>query len=92
MFYTDNSLSIGRTPLIKLNRVTEGAHATIPFSWDEATQTLTIGDRAGTFPGMLETRTFRVVFVGENHGVGDGPTEHVDKIVRYSGTKTTVAP
>src|ERR1700733_3560334 len=29
MFYKDNSLSIGRTPLVKLNRVTEGAHATV---------------------------------------------------------------
>ncbi len=27
--YADNSLSIGRTPLIKLNRVTEGAKATV---------------------------------------------------------------
>src|SRR5579863_6560798 len=29
MIYTDNSFSIGRTPLIKLNRVTGGAHATV---------------------------------------------------------------
>ena len=29
MIYTDNSFSIGRTPLIKLNRVTDGAHATV---------------------------------------------------------------
>lgn len=29
MFYQDNSFSIGRTPLVKLNRVTEGAHATV---------------------------------------------------------------
>jgi cysteine synthase A len=29
MFYNDNSLSIGRTPLVKLNRVTDGAPATI---------------------------------------------------------------
>src|SRR6201993_1242865 len=28
-FYADNSLSIGRTPLIKLNRVTDGAKATV---------------------------------------------------------------
>jgi alpha-D-xyloside xylohydrolase len=70
----------------------KGAHATIPFSWDEATQTLTIGDRTGTFPGMLETRTFRVVFVGVNHGAGGGLTEHVDKIVPYTGKKVTVAP
>lgn len=27
--YADNSLSIGRTPLVKLNRVTEGARATV---------------------------------------------------------------
>ena len=27
--YNDNSLSIGRTPLVKLNRVTEGARATV---------------------------------------------------------------
>ena len=27
--YADNSLSIGKTPLIKLNRVTDGAKATV---------------------------------------------------------------
>src|SRR5271168_4053192 len=29
MYYLDNSLSIGRTPLIKLNRVTDNAPATV---------------------------------------------------------------
>src|SRR5689334_10997697 len=29
MYYQDNSLSIGRTPLVKLSRVTDGAKATI---------------------------------------------------------------
>src|SRR3954447_201120 len=29
MYYNDNSLSIGRTPLVKLNRVTDGAPATL---------------------------------------------------------------
>ena len=29
MFYQDNSYSIGRTPLVKLNRVVDGAHATV---------------------------------------------------------------
>ncbi|MBM3746797.1 MAG: cysteine synthase A [Acidobacteria bacterium] len=29
MYFKDNSLSIGRTPLVKLNRVTEGALATV---------------------------------------------------------------
>ena len=29
MVYQDNSLSIGRTPLVRLNRVTEGTGATV---------------------------------------------------------------
>src|SRR6478672_4642896 len=29
MYYEDNSLSIGRTPLVKLNRVTDGAPVTL---------------------------------------------------------------
>jgi alpha-D-xyloside xylohydrolase len=70
----------------------KGVHATIPFSWDETTHTLTIGDRTGTFPGMLEKRTFRVVFVTENHGTGGGLTENADKAAEYSGKRITVAP
>jgi alpha-D-xyloside xylohydrolase len=70
----------------------KGIYATIPLHWDDAAQTLTIGDRQGHFPGMLETRTFRVVFVGENHGSGIEPTAQADKIVQYSGAKITVTP
>jgi hypothetical protein len=40
---------------------------------------------------MLETRTFRVVFVSDNHGVGIEPTAQLDKIVEYSGKLITVA-
>jgi alpha-D-xyloside xylohydrolase len=70
----------------------KGVHATIPFSWDDASDTLTIGDRTGSFPGMLEERTFRVVFVTENHGTGGGLTENADKTVEYSGKRVTVKP
>ena len=70
----------------------KGAHATIPFSWDEAKQMLTIGDREGQFPGMLGTRTLRIVFVRENHGVGIFPEDRPEKIVQYSGQKITVTP
>ena len=70
----------------------KGAYATILFSWDDVGHTLTIGDRQGTFPGMLETRTFEIVFVSENHGVGGGLTETADKTVKYSGKKLSVTP
>jgi alpha-D-xyloside xylohydrolase len=69
----------------------KGAYATISFRWDDARQVLTIGDRAGSFPGMLTERTFHIVFVGENHGTGIEPASP-DKIVSYSGKQLTVAP
>ena len=67
-----------------------GMYATIPMRWDDAAKTLTIGDRSGKFPGMLESRTFRVVFVRENHGVGIAATDQPDKIVQYSGKQIVV--
>jgi len=70
----------------------KGVYATIPFRWDEAKQTLTIGDRKGEFPGMLPTRTFRVVFVRENHGAGILPEDRPDKIVQYSGRSISIPP
>ena len=68
----------------------KGAYATIPLSWDDTSQTLSIGDRSGAFPGMLETRTFRVVFVRDNHGAGVGLSQSPDKAIQYSGKKITV--
>jgi alpha-D-xyloside xylohydrolase len=70
----------------------KGAYATIPFHWDEAKQTLTIGERKGEFPGMLAERTFQVVFVSENHGVGVMAESKPDKTVHYSGKQISVMP
>jgi len=69
----------------------KGVHANISLHWDDKAQTLTIGERKGQFPGMLQNRSFRVVFVRENHGVGINPTDEADKIVQYSGQQVTVA-
>jgi alpha-D-xyloside xylohydrolase len=70
----------------------KGAYSTIPLHWDDSKQALTIGDRHGQFPGMLESRTFRVTFVGENHGVGVDVTVNPDTLVTYAGKTTTVTP
>ncbi len=70
----------------------KGARATIALRWDESKQVLTIADREGQFPGMLNSRTFRVVFVGEKHGVGIAPSETPDKVVRYDGKQISVKP
>jgi len=68
----------------------KGVYATIPFRWDDAKQTLTIGARNGEFPGMLTERTFRIVFVRDNRGAGILPEEKPDKIVQYSGKLVSV--
>jgi alpha-D-xyloside xylohydrolase len=72
----------------------KGVYATIPIEWNEAAGTLTLGQRKGTFPGMLAARTFRVVFVGQGHGTGAVAVTAVeaDREVRYSGDPVTVKP
>jgi len=67
----------------------KGVYATIPIHWDESKQTLMIGNRHGSFPGMLERRTFHVVWVGEGHGVGVFPQE-ADRTVEYDGSAVTI--
>ncbi len=68
----------------------KGARATLPITWHEAAGTLTIGAREGNFPGMLSSRTFRVVFVDKSHGVGLAETEQADQVVKYSGKAVLV--
>ena len=57
--------------------------------WDNATRTLTIGERKGEFPGMLKNRKFCVVLVSPQSAAG---FEHKGKgvVVDYSGKSTEV--
>jgi len=70
----------------------KGVYATIPFKWDEKAGVLTIGARKGKFPGMLEKRTFRVVWVAPGHGAGLDSTEKADAEVAYDGHEVVVHP
>jgi alpha-D-xyloside xylohydrolase len=72
-------------------RYEKGARATIPITWNDATQTLTLGERSGQFPGMLKDRTFDVIFVDEAHGNGVGVTGKIDQVVKYSGESISVS-
>ena len=57
----------------------KGTYTTITFDWSDKSRTLTIGARRGSYPGMLQFRTFTVV-------MPDGSQKTVD----YRGIKTTV--
>jgi alpha-D-xyloside xylohydrolase len=69
----------------------KGAYSTIEFRWDDARRELTIGARQGTFPGMIEKRTFQIVLVRKSHGTGVEITEAPDKVITYTGRRKTVA-
>ncbi|HVN05143.1 MAG TPA: cysteine synthase A [Bryobacteraceae bacterium] len=46
-FYADNSLSIGRTPLVRLNRITEGAPVTLLAKMEGRNPAYSVKDRIG---------------------------------------------
>ncbi len=63
----------------------KGAFSRIPLAWNDATRTLRVGAREGSFPGMLAERTFHVVLVAKNKPVGFSFTPKADVTVKYSG-------
>ncbi len=56
-----------------------GKSSNIKFTWNDKTNKLTIGKREGSFPGMLNIRTFKVKVMGGN--------EHT---VTYDGSAQTI--
>ena len=72
------------------NAYEKGAFARIPLSWSEKARTLTLGPRAGSFKGMLASRTLRVAFVSATHPLPYTPDLPATKTVRYDGSATTV--
>lgn len=56
-----------------------GEASRISFEWNDASRSLAIGERQGSFPGMADARVFKIV-------LPDGTT----RIVRYDGARTVV--
>ena len=69
----------------------KGQHSIIPVRWNDSAGMLTIGERAGSFPGMVSKREFRIIFVKKDHGIGAGVSSEADRIVTYSGQQVQVA-
>ena len=67
-----------------------GSYSVIPIHWDEKAKTLSIGNRRGSFPGMLERRVFRVVRVADSRGVGITPTSNLDATIQFEGKAVSV--
>ena len=73
--------------------IEENEYSLIEFEWFEKNKTLQIGERQGSFDGIIEgSRVFNIVLVSENHGVGVNVTQTrtVDKVVTYDGTQVSI--
>ena len=68
----------------------KGIYSTITFSWDDEKKVLNIGERKGSFPGMLNERTFNFVLVNEKQGVGINTSLFNNKVLKYSGNGTSI--
>ncbi len=66
-----------------------GRYAQIQFCYDDVKKELTIGDRKGQFPGMLQKRTFTIVRVNADNAQGYDP-EATGKVIKYKGKKVVV--
>jgi len=68
----------------------KGAFANIPFTYNEATKTLTIKKREGYFNGMLAKRTFRIVWISKDRPNEFNADQKAGATVIYTGEKITV--
>jgi alpha-D-xyloside xylohydrolase len=69
----------------------KGAFARIPIHWNDTKRVLTIGQREGSFPGMLAERTFQVVVVSKTKPTGFSFSPAVDQTVPFHGDAVEVS-
>ncbi|WP_091767203.1 TIM-barrel domain-containing protein [Prevotella sp. khp7] len=67
-----------------------GQQSEIRFHWDDVAHQLTIGQRSGSFPSMLQQRTFRVVVVSPEQPLADSPAVACQHTIHYNGTSQII--
>ncbi|OGU33535.1 MAG: alpha-xylosidase [Ignavibacteria bacterium GWA2_35_9] len=68
----------------------KGIFSLIPFSYNEKEKTLTIEKRQGKFPGMLETRTFEIVWITKEKQSSLGFISKPDVVITYIGSQQII--
>ncbi len=68
----------------------KGIYSTITFTWDDAKKILTIGNRKGSFPGMLNESKFSIVVVTPEGGIGMTPVNNYNKVIKYDGKEVLI--
>jgi len=68
----------------------KGQHTVIPIRWDDGSGVLIVSSRQGSYPGMVQKRTFRAVLVDKGIGVGGDVTAAAGKEFTYEGDQIRV--
>lgn len=68
----------------------KGKYATIDIKYNENAKTLTIGQRKGSFDGMLKDRRFNIVVVSKSKQQPLNVENPQGKLVKYSGKSVTI--
>ncbi|QBN20353.1 TIM-barrel domain-containing protein [Flavobacterium nackdongense] len=70
----------------------KGKFSNIEFQYNEASKTLTIADRKGSFDGMQKNRVFNIVFIGKNKNSTFNLISNANEgqKVKYNGSKLEV--
>jgi len=68
----------------------KGSFSTIQFSFNNQEKSLSIGERKGTFTGIVKERNFHFILVDQNKPVGMDNTMPDMKTIRYTGVKTSI--
>lgn len=67
----------------------QGAYSQIPIHWDDATRTLTLAARKGSFSGMPTTRTIAIVLTDAHHAQPFSP-DAAGHTLTYTGEEVSV--
>jgi alpha-D-xyloside xylohydrolase len=68
----------------------KGQFSLIPLQYDEASHTLVLGERKGSFNNMLSKRSFEIVWIDADHPVGLNLIAHPHQVVAYEGKSIAV--
>jgi len=68
----------------------KGAYSKIEIQYNEQYKKLTIKERDGSFTGMVNERTFNVVFVGKSKAIAFDAQKTIGTKVVYEGKEVTI--
>lgn len=68
----------------------KGKFSEITFNYNEDEKKLTIQDRKGEFPGMLNNRAFEIIWINKNRRIGLDFNIQPDEVVQYNGIEKSI--